>query len=578
MTTSPQRFPTDVAGLPAAGATNVVELAPGDEFDLRIAPVSKQLGDATVRMLAYNGSIPGPTLRVHEGSELVVNVVNEGDLEATVHWHGLRLDNRYDGTHLTQDPIPVGGSFTYRLEFPDAGVYWYHPHIREDYGQEMGLYGNILVVPADRDYWSPVNRELAVTLDDVLLEDGKIAPFSRSETTFSAMGRYGNVLLVNGETDGFQVAARRGEVVRFYLTDTANSRVFRVAVPGARMKRVGGDSGRYERESFVEDVVVAPSERVVVDVLFAEAGELTLEHRTPERTYRLASISVADEPADPSYGSEFERLRGAPELEAERERLSAYVAAEPDKTLALVAEMDLGGPEVEPGGAYACPMHPEIVASWAGKCPKCGMKLLPAAPETEPPTAYACPMHPEITATWAATCPLCGMTLRPTGAGGGEDPGAMASHEGGGHEHGGGHGHGTSDGIEWEDDMLEVNRTTTPANMHWKLVDRATGAEGHGIDWRFRVGDRVKIRIVNEMESDHPMHHPFHVHGAGRFLILARDGIVEPNLVWKDTVLIPTGQVVDILLDVTNPGRWMAHCHIAEHHESGMMFAFDVEA
>ncbi len=86
----------------------------------------------------------------------------------------------------------------------------------------------------------------------------------------------------------------------------------------------------------------------------------------------------------------------------------------------------------------------------------------------------------------------------------------------------------------------------------------------------------MKIRLVNEMDSDHPMHHPFHIHGAGRFLVLARDGVVEPNLVWKDTVLVRTGETVDILLDVTNPGRWMAHCHIAEHHESGMMFSFDV--
>jgi hypothetical protein len=91
------------------------------------------------------------------------------------------------------------------------------------------------------------------------------------------------------------------------------------------------------------------------------------------------------------------------------------------------------------------------------------------------------------------------------------------------------------------------------------------------------VGDRVKIRLVNDMEQDHPMHHPFHVHGAGRFLVLSRDGIAEPNLVWKDTVLVRTGETVDILLDITNPGRWMAHCHIAEHHESGMMFSFDVD-
>ena len=110
--------------------------------------MAKRLGEATVRMLGYNGSIPGPTLKVRQGSEIVVHVTNEGDLDTTVHWHGLRLENRYDGVpHETQAPIPVGGEFTYRIQFPDPGLYWYHPHIREDYTQELGLYGNILVDP-----------------------------------------------------------------------------------------------------------------------------------------------------------------------------------------------------------------------------------------------------------------------------------------------------------------------------------------------------------------------------------------------------------------------------------------------
>jgi FtsP/CotA-like multicopper oxidase with cupredoxin domain len=554
-------FPTDAAGLPQAASPEFVSLADGDVFDIEIAPVAKRLGDTTVRMLAYNGSIPGPTLKVEQGSTVTVNVRNRGDLEATVHWHGLRLENRFDGTHETQAPIPIGGSFSYEIQFPDPGVYWYHPHIREDYGQEMGLYGNIIVAPAEADYWPPVHRDIVLSLDDVLVESGKIAPFSRSETTFSAMGRYGNVLLVSGETDS-SLSARVGEVLRFYLTDTANSRVFKVALPGARMKLVGGDSGRHEREEMVDEVTLAPSERVVVDVLFDEPGELTLEHRTPERTYPLVRIAVAEERTDLAPAQRFDRVRTAPELEAERERLGPYLAAAPDKVLALVAEMDLGGPEPEEGAAYACPMHPEVRASWADKCPKCGMKLLPADPGVEPPTAYACPMDQEITATWAATCPKCGMTLRPIRA-------AQ-------HEHDAGHEHGTAEGIEWEDDMVDVNRTTTPSNTRWKVVDRATGAEGQAIQWQFRVGDRVKIRLVNEMDSDHPMHHPFHIHGAGRFLILARDGVVEDNLVWKDTVLVRTGETVDILLEVTNPGRWMAHCHIAEHHESGMMFSFAV--
>jgi FtsP/CotA-like multicopper oxidase with cupredoxin domain len=410
-------FPTSTEGLEEARRPDVVELSDGDEFELRIAPVTKEIGDNSVRMLAYNGSIPGPTLKVRQGSELLVHAVNEGDLEATVHWHGLRLENEYDGTHQTQRPIPVGESFTYRLRFPDEGLYWYHPHIRQDYGQEMGLYGNILVVPNEPDYWPPAHREVLLTLDDILLdEDGRVAPFSPHETNYVAMGRFGTTFLIAGQPT-VSMRAKQGEVVRFYLTDTANTRVFRVGVAGARMKLVGGDSGRHEREEMVEDVILAPSERVVVDVLFDQPGEATLEHRTPERTYALAAITVEEERAEPQLEAEHESLRVNEDLSAERERIAPYLEAAPDKTLAFVAEMDeIGGEGVETG-VYACPMHAEIVATWAGKCPKCGMKLMPAPAETEPPTAFVCPMHAEIVATWAGKCPKCGMTLRTTGTG-----------------------------------------------------------------------------------------------------------------------------------------------------------------
>ena len=174
-------FPTDTAGLPDATGTQTVELGDGGRLELRAGPVRKRLGEAAVRMLAYNGSIPGPTLRVAQGAEVTVDFTNAADVETTVHWHGLRLDNRYDGVphgehRGMQAPIPVGGGFAYRLRFPDPGVYWYHPHVREDYTQELGLYGNILVAPRDPGYWAPVNRELVLVLDDVLLKGDQDRP------------------------------------------------------------------------------------------------------------------------------------------------------------------------------------------------------------------------------------------------------------------------------------------------------------------------------------------------------------------------------------------------------------------
>jgi FtsP/CotA-like multicopper oxidase with cupredoxin domain len=529
------QFPTDPTGLPEAGRPELLELADGDAVHLTVGPVAKRLDDTTVRMLGYNGSIPGPTLKVPQGSELVVHVTNHGDLETTVHWHGLRLENKYDGVpHETQAPIAVGDEFTYRIQFPDPGLYWYHPHIREDYTQELGLYGNILVVPSEPGYWPPADRELVLVVDDLLVEDGKVAPFSRDETSYAAMGRFGNVFLTSGEPAP-RYSAVAGEVMRLWLTNTANTRVFNLTLPGARMKLVGGDSGRVEHDELVTEVLLAPSERAVVDVLVEHPGELTLEHRTPDRTYPLATIEVADGTAP--QVAEFEQVRRAPELSAERDQLGRWLSAPPDKVLAMVAQMDDPAAATDGPVTYVCPMHPEVVSDTPARCPKCGMKLLASAPGAMDHEHHAMDHdHHEM-------------------------------------DHGG---HGAVEGIEWEDDMVEVNRQTTEATMHWQLIDRTSGTDSP-VDWRFRVGDRVKVRLVNDLDSDHPMHHPFHLHGAGRFLVLARDDEPEPNLVWKDTVLVRTGQVVDILFDVTNPGLWMAHCHIAEHMQSGMMFSFVVD-
>jgi FtsP/CotA-like multicopper oxidase with cupredoxin domain len=480
-------FSTDPRGLPAAARSAAIELADGAVLDLTAAPVALDIDGAPTRMLAYNGSIPGPTLRVRQGSTATIRLRNDTDVPTTIHWHGLRLDNVFDGVprgahHGMQTPIEPGETFDYQLRFPDPGIYWYHPHVREDCAQELGLYGNILVSPQDPAYWPAAHREEVIVLDDILLKRGKVAPFSRRQPNRTAMGRYGNAMLINGGPT-WDFAGRPGEVVRLHLTNTANVRPFRFAIFGTKLKVVGADGGRIEREAFVDDVVISPSERVVVDVQFPKPGHYWAEHRGPDRKYILGEIDIAGPAIDDETSRGYRSLRTNPDYEDSRASLEADLAREPDRSLDLVAVMP-------------------------------GMR-----------------------------------------------------------NHGGGHG---DVDIEWEDGMALHNRMTNTWNMFWKLVEPSTGRQNSEIRWTFRQGDRVKLRITNRHDSDHPMQHPFHIHGQ-RFLVLARDGDPNDNLAWKDTVLIPTGQVIDLLVEMSNPGLWMAHCHIAEHLESGMMLSFTVQ-
>ena len=202
-------------------------------------------------------------------------------------------------------------------------------------------------------------------------------------------------------------------MVRFYLINTANTRVFNIVIPDTQVKLVGGDSGHVEHEQFINEVLLAPSERAVIDVMFAHAGEYRVEHRTPHSNRVLAHIDVGDTAAEPTLSQEFELLRSNADLVAERQRIVQYVDRPPDKTLAFIAEMDverLGSDG--PAGSYACPMHPEVSSKEAGHCPKCGMALLPQREESA--SSYACPMHTEVSSKEAGHCPKCGMARCPS--------------------------------------------------------------------------------------------------------------------------------------------------------------------
>ena len=500
-------FSTDTAGLPEAKASETIELKNGDTYNLTASIVKKEIGNTEVKMLAYNGMIPGPLIKVTQGAEITLNFKNETDVPTTIHSHGIRLDNKFDGVpDVTQKAVEPGKSFTYTIKFPDEGMYWYHPHIREDYAQELGLYGNYLVVPNDPNYWSPVNREVALFVDDILMENGKIAVFSKASADRTLMGRFGNTMLVNGETN-YVVQAKAGEVIRFYVTNSANTRTFNISIPGVKMKLVGADGGKYERETWSEGVVLAPSERAIVEVLFANAGSYKLEHKTPERTYELGTIVVESEKVATSLGKEFAVLRSNKDIQSEIDAFRSSFNKPVDKRLKLTIDMGAGMQgmmQPEQAGGHNMNMMGNDQSMSSGSM----------MPSTEP--------------------------------------------------------------IEWEDSNAMMNEMSNPDTMKWVILDEDTGKKNMDIDWKFKVGDKVKIKITNDPKSMHPMQHPIHFHGQ-RFLVLSTNGKPNDNLVWKDTTLIPNGDTVEILVEMTNPGEWMAHCHIAEHLEASMMFGFKVE-
>ena len=493
-------FPTGLTNLAQAKASEIVELKNGDTYNLTASIVKKQIGNGEVKMLAYNDMIPGPLIKVAQGAEVALNFTNNTDVDTTIHSHGVRLDNKYDGVpDVTQKAVKPGESFIYKVRFQDEGMYWYHPHIREDYAQELGLYGNYLVTPKDPNYWSPVNREQALFLDDILIENGQIAAFSQTAADHTLMGRFGNAMLVNGETN-YTFDAKTGEVVRFYFTNAANTRTFNIAIPGARMKLVGGDGGKYEREQYADSVLLGPSERAVVEVLFDKSGKFNLVHQTPDKTYTLGTVDVAADKVEQSYAGEFNILRTNQDIISGIDPLRQYFDKTADKSLSLAINMM---------GQGSGNMGQHMMGN--------GMMMGNSA-----------------------------MTM----------PGGVKK-------------------IEWEDDMGSMNINSTSKTLSWQLTDQATGKSNMDIAWKFKVGDKVKVKVFNDPNAMHPMQHPIHFHGQ-RFLVLSTNGVKNDNLVWKDTTLIQTGDTVELLVDMTNPGTWMAHCHIAEHLESGMMMKFEV--
>ena len=469
----------------------VVELSNDSTFELSAGIMTNTIDGKNLDMYGYNGHTPGPLIKVKQGDQVIVQFTNNIDFPTTVHWHGLRLDYTSDGVPgITQDPIQPGDSFEYNLKFPDEGIFLYHPHVRTEMQMEKGLYGNILVESGKS---LQVDYKIPLILDDISIVDGSLEKFDSEMTAKTLMGRFGNTMLINGNTD-YSLELKQGDIARFYLTSTANTRTFDFGIDQHKMKLVGDDASNYEKETIVDSVIIASSERRLIDVLFDTAGEFDILHNTPEKTYVLGKVIVI-----PSLimenNADFYKTVENEEIIQEIEPFRKFFSAEPDLELEFDLKM----------------MMTDDMAMEEG--------------------------HSEISDHKTMS---------------------MDKHE------------SKPKSIEWEDEMPQMNAMSNDDNTNWILRDVKTGKEGFDIDYQANVGDIKKIRLVNSADSAHPMQHPIHLHGQ-RFLVLNENEVPNENLAWKDSVLVPTGSTVDILVEFSNPGQWVMHCHILEHAEAGMI-------
>ena len=264
------------------------------EVTLVAAPATVEyLAGKTTEVWAYRdgaapagtkASVPGPVLRAKRGDEVIVHFRNELPEPTTIHWHGLRLLAKFDGSTSTQASIPSGGTFEYRFRVEDAGTFWYHPHVRANEQIEKGLYGALLV---GEDDGIDVTNDRMFALDDVKLEASGLL-----STTVDALdtmvGKQGNVLLVNGRRAGV-LSVPTGARERWRFVNAANGRYFNLRVPGHDLLVVGTDGGLVPAPYRTSTLLVAPGERYEVIVSFedAEGARLALETIHYDRGHEL---------------------------------------------------------------------------------------------------------------------------------------------------------------------------------------------------------------------------------------------------------------------------------------------------
>jgi FtsP/CotA-like multicopper oxidase with cupredoxin domain len=268
------------------------------------------IGARMVNMYTYNGQFPGPLLEAKPGDRVIVHFTNSLSEPTTIHWHGLRIPSDMDGNPRIQSPVMPGETFTYDFVVPEAGSFWYHPHVHANEQVEKGLYGPIVI----RDDKQPrFDRERTLMLDDILLSGNDFAPFLGTMME-KMMGRFGNILLTNGSENGTNAAgvAHVGEVERWRIVNTANARTMTFKIEGAVFQVIGTDGGPVPMTWTADTLTISVGQRLDLEVFMTQPGLVKLMNiidsadstgkvtSTPHDVFEVSVVTPAvDTPLNP---------------------------------------------------------------------------------------------------------------------------------------------------------------------------------------------------------------------------------------------------------------------------------------
>ncbi|MBX3488598.1 multicopper oxidase domain-containing protein [Parvibaculum sp.] len=517
------------------------------EYHLTVDTVRLEVGGRTVEKMVINGGVPGPTLRLEEGEDATITVVNKTDETTSVHWHGLLLPGIMDGAPGFNGfmGIPPGGSYTYTFPIRQSGTYWYHSHSGT---QDQTVLGAIVIEPAkpspfsaDRDYVvllgdiTPENSDAVLrnlkadpgyynynkrTLLDFFRDarDAGLGATMKDRLEWGAMRMdptdladvTGYSFLVNGSTpaENETFLFRKGERIRLRLINGSAMTLFDVRIPGLKMTVVAAD-GNDVNPVPVDELRIGVAERYDVIVEPKEDMPYTLFAESIDRAgYARATLATSEGEAGPIPERRPRALLGMADMGLAHAGHDMGAMDDPgavDHSTMDHSTMDHSG--MGHAGAEADASETRLVG-WASGFPPDARVL-----------AYS-----DLRA------------LRPN-----------------------------VDNSE-PTRTIEMRLTGNMERYVWTLDD-ARFVEARPI--RVRYGERVRLTFVNETMMAHPMH----LHGM--FFELETGSKDRRPL--KDTVIVPPGQSVSVVLTAREVGGWPLHCHLLYHMASGMMTTFIVE-